>query len=92
MFGSGSIAMWMLSSMTYHGQQLTNEMNDCKSELELLRLELPKISIQPKSCQLLEAKISYLISRMETTSAINPLSIFPLTWETQVSAFGTSAF
>ena len=72
--------------MSYHGQQLTNELNDCKNELALLRLELIQVK---RSSELLKAKISYLIGKLDTSSAINPLSIFSLTWETQVSALAT---
>ena len=67
---------------------MTNEMNDCKNELALLRLELAQVN-STRSSQLVDAKISYLISKLETGSAINPLSIFALTWETQVSALAT---
>ena len=73
--------------MSYVGQSLTNEMNDCKNELELLKLGLIKENV--KSSDLLEAKMTYLVNKLDTKSAINPLSIFQLTWETQVSAMAT---
>ena len=73
--------------MSYVGQSLTNEMNDCKNELELLKLGLIKENV--KSSDLLEAKMTYLVNKLDTKSAINPLSIFHLTWETQVSAMAT---
>ena len=72
--------------MTYHGQQLTNEMNDCKGVLEVLRQDLAGTSIQqPGSYRLLKAKMSYLIKNLETPAAIKPLAIFHLGWETQLS-------
>ena len=73
------------------GTACTDEMKECKRELEYFKMHLIHHP-HAASCGLderAEAKLNLLISQFETQSAICPMSVFPLTLETMVAVMAT---